>query len=320
LIDNSNFGSSFAGGTGTGFGSLSGSISGSVSGSHLGVMLVEDGQEAREQRAVQSKLDIRGSTYGMQLTTSAEVRLQAVLEITQNLGHSIRLEEVLPKVLDTLFKVFIQADRAFIVLVENGELIPRWIKTRNAEQHENFRISRTVMREVMASREAIISLDASSDERFEMAQSISGFRIRSMIVAPLLNSKGDAIGAIQMDSLDNSRQFAAVDLEILASIAVQAGIAIDNAQLHEAMLEQFRVEQDLELARQVQRAFLPSRVPQLEGFQLFDHYRPADQVGGDYFDYIPLTDQRLAVVVADVVGHGVAAAMLMAMDSRISTG
>ena len=82
-----------------------------------------------------------------------------------------------------------------------------------------------------------------------------------MIVAPLLDSQGEAIGAIQMDSLDTSRRFEKGDLEILASIAVQAGIAIENAQLHEVMIERNRVEQDLELARQVQRAFLPADVP-----------------------------------------------------------
>lgn len=286
-----------------------------IGGSSFGIMLVDDGQEDSKQRAVQNKLDIRGSNSGTQLTTSAEARLKAVLEITQSLGRSVRLEEVLPKVLDTLFKVFLQADRAFIVLVENEQLIPKWIKTRQLDQQESFRISRTVMREVMATKEAIISLDASTDERFEMAQSISSFRIRSMIVAPLLDSRGDAIGAIQMDTIDAKRQFEKGDLEILASIAMQAGIAIENAQLHEVVLEQNRVEQDLELARQVQQAFLPSQSPEARGYQFYNYYRPADQIGGDYFDYIPLSGDRLAVIVADVVGHGVAAAMLMAKVS-----
>jgi sigma-B regulation protein RsbU (phosphoserine phosphatase) len=283
-----------------------------IEGSTYGVMLVDDAMEVGLTREVQSKLDIRDSAHGTQLTTTAETRLKAVLEITQKLGRSVRLEEVLPKVLDTLFQVFLQADRAFVVLVEGDQLIPRWIKTRHEEQHENFHISRTVMREVMESRQAIISLDASSDERFEMAQSIANFRIRSMIVAPLLNSAGEAIGAIQMDTLDSKRHFEKGDLEILYSIAVQAGIAIENAQLHEIVLEQNRVEQDLALARQVQKAFLPSRAPQVPGFRFFDYYGPADEVGGDYFDYIFLGDDQLAVIVADVVGHGVAAAMLMA--------
>jgi phosphoserine phosphatase RsbU/P len=286
-----------------------------IGGSSFGIMLVDDGKDDSKNRAVKNKLDIRGSTYGTHLTTTAEARLQAVLEITQSLGRSVRLEEVLPKVLDTLFKVFIQADRAFIVLVENDQLIPKWIKTRHEDQQESFRISRTVMREVMSTKEAIISLDASSDERFEMAHSISSFRIRSMIVAPLLDSQGEAIGAIQMDTVDSKRQFEAGDLEILASIAVQAGISIENAQLHEVVLEQNRVEQDLELARQVQQAFLPSKPPEAQGYQFHNYYRPADQIGGDYFDYIPLPGDRLAVIVADVVGHGVAAAMLMAKVS-----
>lgn len=283
-----------------------------IEGSTYGVMLVDDSDEADQHREVQNKLDIRGSSHGTHLTTTAEARLQAVLEITQNLGRSVRLEEVLPKVLDTLFQIFLQADRAFIVLVDGERLIPRWIKTRQEEQHENFRISRTVMHEVMETKQAIISLDASSDERFEMAQSIANFRIRSMIVAPLLNSAGEAIGAIQMDTLDSKRHFEKGDLEILYSIAVQAGIAIENAQLHEVVLEQSRVEQDLALARQVQQAFLPAQPPEAPGFQFFDYYGPADQVGGDYFDYLPLGDGRLAIIVADVVGHGVAAAMLMA--------
>lgn len=294
---------------------LQGSSELKIGGSSFGIMMVDDGQEDTQQRAVKNKLDIRGSTYGTQLTTTAEARLKAVIEITQSLGRSVRLEEVLPKVLDTLFRVFLQADRAFIVLIENGQLIPKWIKTRHEDQQESFRISRTVMREVMATKEAIISLDASSDERFEMAHSISSFRIRSMIVAPLLDSQGEAIGAIQMDTIDSKRQFEKGDLEILASIATQAGIAIENAQLHEVVLEQNRVEQDLQLARQVQQAFLPSKPPEASGYGFYNYYLPADQVGGDYFDYIPLPGDRLAIIVADVVGHGVAAAMLMAKVS-----
>ena len=285
---------------------------GGADASSFGVIMVDDQASEGSSRAVQNKLDIRQSEHGSQLTTNAEARLQAVLEITRSLGRTLKLEDVLPKVLDTLFKVFLQADRAFVVLVENGDLVPRWIKTRQASQEESFRISRTVMNEVMESKQAIISLDATSDERFEMANSISDFRIRSMIVAPLLDAKGEPLGAIQMDTLQSKRHFDQADLEVLGAIATQAGVAIENAQLHESYVTQQRVEQDLELARNVQQAFLPNQSPGIEGYSFFDYYSPADQIGGDYFDYIELADGRLAVIVADVVGHGVAAAMLMA--------
>jgi phosphoserine phosphatase RsbU/P len=281
-------------------------------GSSFGVLMIDDGGQRESSRAVSSKLDIRNSTIGTQLTSGADVRLKAVLEITQSLGRAVRLEEVLPKVLDTLFKIFMQADRAFIVLREGEELIARWTKTRNDEQQEAFRISRTVMREVMESGEAIITLDASSDERFEMANSISDFRIRSMVVAPLLDSDGEPLGAIQMDTLDSKRQFEPRDLEILSSVAIQAGVAVQKAQMHERLIQQQRVAQDLELARDVQRAFLPSKHPDALGYDFYHYYLPAEQIGGDYYDYIPLSDGRVAIIVADVVGHGVAAAMLMA--------
>jgi phosphoserine phosphatase RsbU/P len=280
-------------------------------GSSFGILMVDD-QEVDSSSRVQSKLDIRNSSGGSQLTSSTEMRLQAVLEITHNLARAVQLEDVLPKVLDTLFKVFMQADRAFIVLRQGEELVPRWIKTRQAEQQETFRISRTVMREVMESKEAIISLDATSDERFDMATSIADFRIRSMIVAPLLDSGGEPLGAIQMDTLDSKRRFAKEDLEVLAGIATQAGVAIENAQLHEELMKKQDAEKDLELARSVQQAFLPARDPGTTGYDFYHYYLPAEQVGGDYFDYIELTDGRLAIVVADVAGHGVASALLMA--------
>lgn len=281
-------------------------------GSSFGVVLVDDDAATESSREFSSKLDIRGSQYGSQLTTSSEVRLQAMLEISRNMGGAVKLEEVLPKVLETLFKIFLQADRAFIVLREGEELVPRWIKARQEEQEETFRISRTVMREVMESKQSIISLDASSDERFNMSHSITDFKIRSIIVAPLLDSKGNPLGALQMDTLDSKRRFEQGDLEILSSIATQAGFAIENAQLHEAAVQQQLVEQDLELARNVQSALLPRKGPSTEGYEYFSYYHAADQIGGDYFDYIELADGRQVVIVADVSGHGIAAAMLMA--------
>lgn len=281
-------------------------------GSSFGVLMIDDGGQRETSRAVSSKLDIRGSSLGTQLTTGADARLKAVLEISQSLGRAVRVEEVLPKVLDTLFKIFLQADRAFIVLREGEELVARWTKTRQDDQQEAFRISRTVMREVMDSKEAIITLDASSDERFEMANSISDFRIRSMVVAPLLNSDGEALGAIQMDTLDSKRHFEPRDLEILSGVAIQAGVAIQKAQMLEQLIQQQRVEQDLQLARNVQRAFLPAKHPDSPGYEFYHFYLPADQIGGDYYDYIALPDGRIAILVADVVGHGVAAALLMA--------
>ena len=77
--------------------------------------------------------------------------------------------------------------------------------------------------------------------------------------------------------------------------------------------------QDLALAREIQKSFLPERRPTIDGYEFLDYYRPANHVGGDYYDYVPLPDGRVAIVVADVVGHGVAAAMMMAKLSGETT-
>jgi sigma-B regulation protein RsbU (phosphoserine phosphatase) len=78
------------------------------------------------------------------------------------------------------------------------------------------------------------------------------------------------------------------------------------------MVESATLKKDLQLAHRIQQSFLPSERPKLPEYEFYDYYKPANDVGGDYFDYIQVDDKKLAIVIADVVGHGVAAALLMA--------
>ena len=281
-------------------------------------VMVEDSDEQTKTpgSTIMSKLDVvtqRSGSKAVQLTASPEAKLNALIEITQSLGKALSLDKVLPQVLDSLFRIFVQADRGFIGLLnDDGQLVPRWTKLRREDSDETIRISRTIANEVLNTKEAILSADAASDSRFDMSQSIADFRIRSVLCAPLLDSDGNPIGMLQIDTVDQRQKFQEEDLELLVSAASQAAIAIDNAQLHEEALQRRTLERDLKLAHDVQHAFLPRSEPDIVGYDFFDYYQAADQVGGDYYDYLRLTDGRLAVVVADVVGHGIAAAMLMA--------
>jgi sigma-B regulation protein RsbU (phosphoserine phosphatase) len=286
---------------------------GITDGAGLGTLIVDD-EGGQNNSTIMSKLDVSTSSRGsVHIAASAEVKLAALVEITQNLGKALNLDEVLPQILKSLFKIFVQADRGFIVLEEPGNLlVPRWVRLRREDSNDSLRISKTIVRHVMESRQAILSADAASDERFELSQSIADFRIRSMMCAPLIDNDGKAFGALQIDTLDQRQRFQPEDLELLVSAAAQASIAINNAQLHESALRQREIERDMKVARDVQQAFLPMNKPSLLGYSFYDYYNPAEQIGGDYFDYIPLQDGRVAIVVADVVGHGVAAALLMA--------
>lgn len=281
-------------------------------GSSFGVVMVDEPKS--DTGAAISKVEIRKTAGGVQLASSADTKLAALLQITRSLGNALKLDEVLPKVLESLFAIFPQADRGFIVMEEvNGDLVPRWVKTRRSEdESETVRISRTIIREAMTEGAAILSLDATSDARFQSSESIADFRIRSMICAPLFNGEGNAIGALQIDTTDQRNRFEENDVEVLAAVATQAGVAVHNAQLHDRALVQKAVEHDLKLAIEVQSAFLPHSAPEMPGFRFHSYYSAANHIGGDYYDYIHLPDGRVGVVVADVVGHGVAAAMFMA--------
>ncbi len=265
-----------------------------------------------------SKLDVSTGATGVRLSVNPEVKLCAIIEINQNLSKALALDIVLPKLLDSLFKIFIQADRGFIILRgADDRLIPKAVKYRRGESDESIRISRTIVNTVLESQQAILSADAANDVRFDMSQSIADFRIRSMMCAPLVNGDGKSFGVIQLDTSDQRGRFQQEDLDVLAGVAGQAAIAIDNAQLHEAALRQNQMERDLKLAHKVQQGLLPAAPPVVERYHFFDFYEAANQVGGDFYDYITLADGRVAVVLADVSGKGVSAALVMAKLSAI---
>jgi len=276
-------------------------------------VMVDDDRGASGS-TIMSKLDVSTGSSGLQLQSNAEAKLKALVAIGQALGKAVGLDDVLSKILESLFAVFIQADRGFVVLKDprNGRLIPKAVKHRRQDESQTVRISRTIVNGVIESKEAILSADAATDSRFEMAESILDFHIRSIMCVPLVGSDGVAMGVIQVDTLDQRNRFNREDLDVLVAVACQAAFAVENAQLHEAAVRDQATQRDLVIANQVQQGFLPSSAPKVTGYDFFEFYEPANKVGGDYFDYIPLTGGRLAVVVADVSGKGIAASLLMA--------
>lgn len=263
---------------------------------------------------VMATIDVSGGSASISLSARPEVKLSALVEISQSLSKTIDLEEILPKILESLFRVFVQADRGFVIMRPNEKapLVPMASKLRKASQDEQMRISRTIVEQAMDSKQAILSADAATDSRFNMAESIADFHIRSMMCAPMLDADGNSIGVIQIDTLNQMSRFSNDDLEVLAAVASQAAVAIDNARMHEFAVQQRALQRDLDLAARMQRALLPSRAPAVDGYHFFDYYESARQVGGDYYDYVLLADGRFAVVVGDVAGKGVSAAILMA--------
>ncbi len=278
-----------------------------------GVMMVED-NKGTISSTIMSRLDVTSGASGLRLAANPEVKLKALLEISKNLGGSVRMSEVLPKLLDNLFTIFLHADRGFVVLRDSttGRLVPKAVKHRRENAGEPVRISKTIVNGVMTTKEAVLSADAATDSRFDMSESIFDFHIHSMMCVPLVASSGDVLGVIQIDAMDPRRRFTREDLEVLAAVACQAAVAVENAQLHEIAVQEELHQRDLLLAHKVQQGLLPAAPPKLAGYEFFDYYEPANHLGGDYFDYIALPGNRLALIIADVAGKGISAAILMA--------
>jgi serine phosphatase RsbU (regulator of sigma subunit) len=123
--------------------------------------------------------------------------------------------------------------------------------------------------------------------------------------------KAKVVGLLLFGLKRSGSQFAGKDLDLLTASANQAAIAIENARLYESEAEKLKIERDLSLARRIQQGLLPRCIPNTNGLDICGEMIPAMQVGGDYFDLIPVSDSKLFVVVGDVSGKGLAASLYM---------
>jgi len=151
-----------------------------------------------------------------------------------------------------------------------------------------------------------VSNDVRSDRRYINARS----RTHSEMVAPII-SNNEVIGVFDLES-DELNAYSNDDLEVLLLLASQVAIIIEKVMLHEQMIEKQRLETQLEVARQVQLELLPARDPQIDGFDISAYNFPTEEVSGDYYDWVRIYDDQIGIVIADVSGKGVPAALLMA--------
>ncbi|MFB0533869.1 MAG: PP2C family protein-serine/threonine phosphatase, partial [Anaerolineae bacterium] len=245
-------------------------------------------------------------------------RLTLLQKINREFHSSIELNELLP----TIFKEVIEAMGA-----EGGSIwlldpLGRELKCQMAAGGGGEKLcgSRLKLGEGLAGWVALHQQpttvdDVKRDERWARhvgdAKRLD-FETTSLISAPLV-VKGESLGAINVVNKIGAAGFTPYDLELLTGLANNAALAIKNAQLVEEVREAERVARDMEIASEIQKSLLPARPPQIEGVDLAGRCIPAKSVGGDYFDYFLLDDGKLGVLIADVSGHSVGSALVMAM-------
>ncbi len=291
----------------------------SGSGARLGLSAGKDatGVEIGDVTATIMESADNTSGFGV-LQVQPEAKLRAVIEIARSLAGTVDMQAIVPRILDTLFTIFPQADRGCVLLkdAETANMVPVAQKHRKADADETVKLSRTILNKVLSERTGILSADATSDSRFEAAASISSLTIRSMMCVPLLALDGTPMGVINLDTQNVLSRFNKDDLDLLLAVAGQAALSYENARLLTSHMEKLKQDSEMAIASNVQQALLPKTLPQAAGYEFYASYDSALAVGGDYYDAMLLDDGKVCLSFGDVAGKGVPASLVM---SRISS-
>jgi len=242
----------------------------------------------------------------------AVIELSTIVEATKRLNSTLDLAELLNIILQLTTR-HTCAERGTVFLVDRERREIWSLVGLGLDQHEiRLPISRGIAGWVAENGETVNLPDAYADPRFEPEVDIRlGFRTKSLLCLPILSKSGETIGVLQLLN-KKPGPFTSADENLLRAISDHVALALENAQLHRDLLHKQRMERDLALARSIQLGLLPERPPNLEGFDIGVSHRPSLEVGGDYYDFIPLASDTILTVVADVEGKGVGSAMVMA--------
>jgi serine phosphatase RsbU (regulator of sigma subunit) len=234
---------------------------------------------------------------------------RSVIEVAKSLQDILNTGQVLDRAVESMLSVFPGAERTLIGLLDrNHRFVASAWKLRKGDHPAPNMVSQSVVLHLVENREAICFRDLMVN--FPTAESVNALDVRSALCSPLLSLDGEVIGMIQVDA-SRKQLFDENDLEVLVSVAAMVSMAINFERLHQAAIADALVRRDVENAREVQQSFLPSSTPQVDRYDLASFYRAARHIGGDYYDFIPLADGRLAFALGDVVNKGVPAALKM---------
>jgi serine phosphatase RsbU (regulator of sigma subunit) len=252
--------------------------------------------------------------------------LRMLLEATQLLHAQLPLESVLSTMLDHAIGIT-HADRGMLLEPDSaGVLQVKLARGRNGESlpTEKMNPSRSVLGRALELETAVVNEDLNlADLNVQTAQSVMLQLLRSAVVIPLYGVAHSItqhtgqvprrlLGAVYLDS-KRTATFSALDRQILDALGSQAASILDNARLVERERERQRLEQELSIAREIQQALVPQGLQDYPHLAVTGMHRPCHEVGGDYFDVFPISDGRTAILIADVAGKGLGAALLTTM-------
>jgi len=241
----------------------------------------------------------------------AVAELTTLNDLARTIGASFNSQEVIDRIASRSVRA-VKAEQAVITLIDSAEQqdMKTLIRVKGTMvDSEAFHLDQALKGWMLLYKKPLLSNDPHNDERLrgiELADSI-----RSLLCVPLL-AKSEVIGVLTTYNKKDGRDFNDQDQRLLAIIGSQSAQVIENARMYEEQKEMVFLQEQIRLAGEIQLSLLPKQAPELDGYEVAGRSIPAQDVGGDYFDFIPIDDHRLAVCLGDVSGKGLPASLLMA--------
>lgn len=243
-------------------------------------------------------------------------RLSTLIEVNALISSTLNLDQILENVM-SISKQVMNADASSLMLIDEktNELVYEVALGAVGEKlKQEFRLKpgQGIAGTVAQEGKPLLLDDAYTHPKFYRGHDdATGYRTKSMITVPL-KVKERITGVAQVINRLDGAAFDQDDLDLFIALCSLAAIAIENAKMHKSLMERQRLVKDMEFARTVQESFLPQKPPEVASYIFSTHYTPAQEVGGDFYDFILLDRKRIGIVIGDVSGKGVPAALYMA--------
>jgi serine phosphatase RsbU (regulator of sigma subunit) len=254
-------------------------------------------------------------------------KLRALVEVARALQNSLSTDDVLASVVDAALAIT-GFERGFLLLNRGGKLevsVGRDRYRRNLDK-ESLDIPLETLREALLHRRELLSMTFDPQSEELSNQTLHGEDLRTVVCIPLvrvragntqetcmITSKNDTVGVIFLDSSQTAIDLSSGNRELLQTLALEASTVLENARLLEEERSKQRMEEELEIAREIQASLLPRKLPSSGWFCAAGSSIPSHAVGGDCFDVRQVAPDAWAAIVTDVSGKGVSSALLAAL-------
>lgn len=258
--------------------------------------------------AEQAAIAVENADFYERARREAKQR-RMLYEVGVRISSSLDLGEVLSLILDCLKQVVrYDAGGVFIVNPTSLEMVRVSTTGYDPETEKNLELKfgEGVVGWVAKNGVPVNVPDVSKDPRYVNSRSLS----KSEVAVPLMANER-IVGVLYLES-DNLGAFTDEDVALIQAFGSQAAISIERAVLHAELIEKRRLDDEIELARRIQKFFLPDELPRIPGFELSAINISSEEVGGDYYDVIAISPGHWGLVIADVFGKGFPAALVMA--------